>query len=96
MKLTDFLVVHERSDASSSFDGPLVHCYAGAQLVLADISRWALMDCFRMPGDSKVTLQQWNLVVDRNLDMFKPIIEAKYERDDWGTSSMPMARAIQG
>ena len=83
MKLTDFAVVHERGGASAHFDDPLVHCFAGKQIVLAFVSRQALMDYFHILGDSKITLQQWNLVVDRNLDAFKPIIEAKYERDDW-------------
>ncbi len=83
MTLTGYEVVHERGDASALLDDPLVHCFAGKQIVLAYISRQALMDYFRTPGDSKITLQQWNLVVDRNLDAFKPIIEAKYECDDW-------------
>jgi hypothetical protein len=83
MKLTDYVVVHERGSASPLLDDPLVHCRAGKQLVLAYVSRQALMDYFRAPGDSKITLQQWNLVVDRNLDALKPIIEAKFADDDW-------------
>jgi hypothetical protein len=83
MKLSMFNVVHERGDAAPLLDDPLVHCYAGNQFVLAYISRQALMDYFRVPGDSRITLQQWNLVVDRNLDAFKRIIEGKFERDEW-------------
>ena len=84
MKLTDFAVVQARGGSSALLDDPLVRCFAGKQIVLVFVSRQALMDYFRVPGDSKITHQQWNLVVDRNLDAFKPIIEAKYERDDWG------------
>jgi hypothetical protein len=83
MKLSMFAVVHARGDASTFLDDPLVHCYAGNQLVLTYISRQALMDYFGVPGDSRISLQQWNLVVDRNLDSFKHIIEVEYERDDW-------------
>jgi len=83
MKLSMFAVVYERGDVFTFLDDPLVHCYADKQLVLTYISRQALMDYFRVPGNSHVTVQQWSLVVDRNLDAFKRIIEAKYERDDW-------------
>jgi len=87
MKLSAFAVVHERGDASAVFDDPLVHCYSGKQLILTYVSRQALMDYFRVPGDSRVTLAQWKLVVDRNLDAFSRIIEAKYGRDDWDVHS---------
>jgi hypothetical protein len=87
MKLSAFAVVHERGDASAVLDNPLVHCYSGKQLILTYVSRQALMDYFRVPGDSRVTLAQWNLVVDRNLEAFSRIIEAKYERDDWDVHS---------
>jgi hypothetical protein len=36
--------VHERGDAAPLIDHPLVHCFAGNQIVLAYISRQALMD----------------------------------------------------
>jgi hypothetical protein len=80
MTLSDFAVVHARNDGS---DDPLVHCYVGRQLVLTYIAREALEDYFRVPGDTRLRLAQWNLVVDRNLAAFKRIIEAKFERDDW-------------
>jgi hypothetical protein len=83
MTLSIFAVVHRRDNASALFDDPLVHCYAGKQIVLTYISRQALEDYFRIPGDERITLAQWNLVVDRNLDAFKRIIEAKFVRDDW-------------
>src|SRR5436189_5883447 len=83
MKPSTFHVVHERGDAAPLLDDPLIHCQAGRQLVLAYVSRTALMDYFRIPGDKRITLQQWNLVVDRNLDAFKRIIEGKFERDEW-------------
>jgi hypothetical protein len=81
MTLTSFAVVHARE--GDAFGDPLVHCHAKKQLVLAYIAREALEDYFRIPGDQHVTLAQWNLVVDRNLDAFAKIIAAKYERDDW-------------
>ena len=83
MKLSKFSVVHERGDTAPLLDDPLIHCQAGQQLVLAYVSRTALMDYFRIPGDMRITLQQWNLVVDRNLEAFKRIIEGKFERDEW-------------
>lgn len=83
MKLTEFAVVHERGDASQLLDDPLVHCRAGRQLVLTYVSRQGLMDYCRVPGVRQITLRQWNMVVDRNLDAFSRIIEAKFERDDW-------------
>ncbi len=83
MPLSMFAVVYERENASTVFDNPLVHCYAGKQIVLTYISRQALMDYFSAPGDAHITLQQWNLVVDRNLDALKRIIEEKYEGGYW-------------
>jgi len=64
-------------------DDPLIRCQAGEQLVLAYVSRTALMNYFHIPGDMQITLQQWSLVVDRNLEAFKRIIEGKFERDEW-------------
>jgi hypothetical protein len=83
MKLSHFAVVHARGGASATLDDPLVHCFGDKQVVLTYVSRQALMDYFRVPGDRRITLAQWNLVVDRNLDAFKRIIEAKYARGDW-------------
>src|ERR1700739_3617470 len=81
MALSNFNVVHAR-DNLSTLDDPLVHCHAGDQVVLAYISRRALMDHFRIPGERRITLRQWNLVVDSNLDAFMGIIEEKYEAGD--------------
>jgi hypothetical protein len=83
MKLSHFAVVHARGGASIVLDDPLVHCFADKQVVLTCVSRQALMDHFHVPGDRRITLAQWNLVVDRNLDAFERIIEAKYARGDW-------------
>jgi hypothetical protein len=83
MKLSMFRVVHERGDAAPLLADPLIHCQVGQQLVLAYVSRTALMDYFRIPGDKRPTLQQFNLLVERNLDTFKQIIEGKFERDEW-------------
>ena len=83
MSLSSFMVVHARGADSPMFDDPLVHCFAEKQIVLAYISRQALMDYFQIPGDRRITLKDWNLVVDRHLDGFTPIIESKFENDQW-------------
>jgi hypothetical protein len=83
MKLSHFAVVQARGGASAMLDDPLVHCFDDKRVVLTYVSRQALMDYFRVPGHRRITLAQWNLVVDRNLDAFKRIIEAKYARGDW-------------
>ena len=83
MILSMFSVVHKRGDVAPLLDDPLIHCQAGGKLVLAYVSRTALMDYFRVPGDRRITLRQWNLVVDQNLDAFERIIEGKFERDEW-------------
>jgi hypothetical protein len=82
-KLSMFRVLHKRGDFAPLLDDPLIHCQAGQQLVLAYVSREALMDYFRISGDERIPLQQWNLVVERNLEAFKRIIEGKFERDEW-------------
>jgi hypothetical protein len=83
MKLSNFNVVHARPEAAVILDDPLVHCFAGDQIVLAYVSRRALMDYFQVPGDRRITLAQWNLVVDRNIEALKPVIEGKFNRDEW-------------
>jgi hypothetical protein len=83
MKLSNFNVVHACPEAAVILDDPLVHCFAGNQIVLAYVSRQALMDYFQVPGDKRITLAQWNLVVDRNIEALKPIIEDKFNRDEW-------------
>jgi hypothetical protein len=83
IKLSKFSVVLEGGDIAPLLDDPLIRCQAGEQLVLAYVSRTALMDYFHIPGDMRITLQQWNLVVDRNLQAFERIIEGKFERDEW-------------
>ena len=42
----------------------------------------ALMDYFWVPGDRRISLNKWNIVVDRHLDGFKPVLEDKFKRDD--------------
>ena len=83
MQLSMFRVVREQGETGPLLEDPLIHCQGGEQLVLAYVSHTALMDYFRIPGEMQITLQQWNLVVDRNLDAFKRIIEGKFERDEW-------------
>jgi len=82
VKLSTFSVVYERGDAAPLLDDPLIHCQADQQLVLAFVSRNALMDYFHI-HDERIPLHQWNLGVERNLDAFIRIIEGKYERDEW-------------
>ena len=36
-----------------------------------------------MPGDRRISFNEWNIVVDRHLDGFKPVLEDKFKRDDW-------------
>ncbi len=83
MTLTSFEIAHARGDAAPMLGDPLVRCESNRQLVLAYISQQALRDYFRIPGDRQISLEKWNLVVDRNLDAFKGIIESKFKRDDW-------------
>jgi hypothetical protein len=86
MTLSNFAVVHERgSGGGSNFNDPLIHCFDGNQLVLAFIARQALDDYFRVPGDQRRTLQQWNLVAESNRATFEKIIAAKYERGERST-----------
>jgi len=68
IKLSMFSVVLEGGDTAPLLDDALIRCQAGEQLVLAYVSHTALMDYFHLPGDMRVTLQQWNLAVDRNLE----------------------------
>jgi hypothetical protein len=87
MQLSSFAVVHERGDAALLPDDSVIQCFAGNQVVLACIGRQALMDYFRVPGGERISLRDWNLVVDRHLDGFKPIIAEKFERDEWDVYS---------
>jgi hypothetical protein len=75
--------VLEGGDTAPLLDDPLIRCQAGEQLVLAYVSHTAFMGYFHVPRDMRITLQQWNLVVDRNLEAFQRIIEGEFERDEW-------------
>jgi hypothetical protein len=85
MTLTDFSVVH----ASGDYDGTIIHCFAGRELVLALVTREALDDYFRWPkpgrDEHRPSLSECHLVVDRNLAAFEPIIREKYQRGEYGT-----------
>jgi len=94
MTLSHFAVVRARGGASAILDDPLVHCFADKQVVLTYVSRQTLMEYFRIPGDRRITLAQWKLVVDRNLDGFKRIIEAKYARGDWQLHTTPWGQSF--
>ncbi len=83
MRRSSFVVARERGDASRMLGDPLVFCFAEKQMVLTYIGRQALTDYFQIPGPRRLTLKDWNLVVERNLDGFKPIIESKFASDDW-------------
>lgn len=80
--LTNFEVVRQNGE-SEAFGNPTVHCRTGKQLVITIIARDALADYFRVPGDQRRTLTQWNLVVRQNMDAFARIISQKYANDEW-------------
>ena len=69
-------------------EGVLAHCFDGKQLVLALISRTAFADYFHLPPSTRSrvspSLQQCNLLVESNLEAFKRIITAKFERGERG------------
>ena len=59
MQLSSFAVVRERDDAALFLDDPLIHCFAGNQIiVLAFVSRAALMDYFRVPVDRRIIIEE--------------------------------------
>jgi len=78
MALADFMVIRDGHDFQ--LEGTLVRALDGRQTVLALIHRAALEDHFRVPGG--LTLEERNLLVDRNLAAFERIIAAKYERGE--------------
>ena len=80
--MRNFQVLYEKPNALNDV---LIHCWDGDQLVLAFVSREALDDYFR--SRSSLTIQQRNLLVDRNLDIFKRIIEKKYKNGQHSTYS---------
>ena len=83
MPLADFSVVYEAGD----HDGTLIHCLDGRELVLGLVDRTSLDDYFRWPkagrDDGRVSLSDCHLVVDRNLAVITPIIEAKYQHGEF-------------
>src|SRR5476651_887211 len=81
MKLTAFAVVHSRSDGvEHTVDAPLIHCFDGKHVVLAYVSRTALEDYFGL--SARPSMDDSNLLVDRNLEAFSRIVAAKYERGE--------------
>jgi hypothetical protein len=91
MKLSTLAVVHARNEG---FGDPLIHCHAGKQLVLTYVARKALEDYFRVPGGTPVTLQQWNLVVDRSLfqiERIEALGEPAVDRSEKFASLIPLA-----
>ena len=84
MALTGFALVHEHGGAV--VEGVLVHCFDGKQLVLAFISRTAFADYFHLPPSTRSrvspSLEQCNLLVESNLETFKRLITAKFERGE--------------
>jgi hypothetical protein len=95
MKLSRFAVVQERDRASAILEDPLVHCFDDKQVVLTYVSRQALIDYFHLPRDRHITLAQWNLVVDRNLDAFKGIIQMKYANGAWEVHTIPGGQSFR-
>jgi hypothetical protein len=81
MKLTGFAVVHSRIDGvEHTVDAPLIHCFDGKHVVLAYVSRTALEEYFSL--STRPSMQDSNLLVDRNLEAFSHIVTAKYERGE--------------
>jgi hypothetical protein len=81
MKLTAFAVVHSRIDGvEHTVDAPLIHCFDGKKIVLAYVSRTALEDYFSL--SARPSMQDSNLLVDRNLDALSRIVTSKYERGE--------------
>ena len=95
MKLSHFAVVQERDGAFAVLDHPLVHCFDDKQVVLTYVSQQALIDYFHVPRDRRITLAQWNLVVDRNLDAFKGIIQMKYANGAWEVHTTPCGQSFR-
>jgi hypothetical protein len=95
MKLSQFAVVQERDGTSAILDDALVHCFDDNQLVLAYVSQDALMDYFQVPRDRRVTLAEWNLVLNRNLDAFKRIIQLKYANGAWEVHNTPVGHSFR-
>jgi hypothetical protein len=89
MKLSDFHVVHPAHEETTLLADPLVSCFAGEQRILIQVLREGLMDYFRISGDRRIMLAQWNLVVERNIEAIKPIIDAKFQHDEWDVQKGP-------
>jgi hypothetical protein len=83
MSLAEFAVVH----AANEEDDIFIQCFDDAELVVVSISRTSLDDYFQWPGarGRRPSAPQCRLVVDRNLDVLKPVIEDKYRRREFGT-----------
>jgi hypothetical protein len=83
MTLTEFAVLHAHHDHG----GTIIHSFAGRELVLALVPREALGDHFNWPkpgrDQCRPSLSECNLVVDRNLAAFEPIIQAKYQQGQY-------------
>ena len=83
MTLAEFVVLH----APHGHDGTIIHCFAGRELVLALVPREALGDHFHWPkpgrDERRPSLSECNLVVDRNLAAFEPIIQAKHQQGQY-------------
>ena len=81
MALTGFAVVHARVDGiEHTVEAPLIHCFDGKQIVLAYVSKTALEDYFGL--STRLSMDDSNLLVDRNLEAFTRIITAKYEHGE--------------
>jgi hypothetical protein len=78
MKLSHFDVMHARGDAAAMLDDPLVVCFADKQRVLAYVSRQALMDYFRVPGDRRITLEH-RLFTTEGVTRFTKDFDLAYE-----------------
>lgn len=83
MALNEFSVVH----ASGEYDGTLIHCFDGNELVLVLVTSTALDDYFgwpwSLPDQKRPSHSERHLVVDRNLAAFEPVIQAKYKKGEF-------------
>lgn len=78
--LHTFNVIREAADFEGR--GTLIHCFDDLKLILTVVPREAVEDYF---GLTALTSEQRALLVDRNIESFKSIIEAKYRAHLFGS-----------
>lgn len=73
--LQDFNVIQ----SDHLYDGVLIYCQNGRSPVFALVTNTTLEDYFKR-GGTGLTRQEANLVVDRNLQAFSQIVDAKFQQ----------------